>query len=220
MKVALLLTGLARNVIDGYNQYWKHIINNYETDVYLYYWEDGEWESVLNVYSPKKYVCKKPFSFLKERENVISPNDALARPIFPYDVAGNFTSLPMIYSWQNGYNLLEGNYDCIIRSRFDVGGNSPIDLHKIDLKKINISNHHWPNSQILDDNILISNQFLASKLYTDIFDVFVENIKNEGVIYFAEKNFTNIVKQKKLYHFIKKSDEINFKLLRKFKVWY
>lgn len=214
MRVALILTGLARNVKEGYNQYWKHIIDNHDTDVYLYYWEDGDWETVLDIYSPKKYVCKEPFSFLKDREGVVSPNDNLARPIFPYDVAGNFTSLPMIYCWQNGYNLIEGDYDCVIRSRFDMGYDVPIDLNKIDLEKINVSNHHWPNSEILDDNILISNQINTKKLYENIFDVFVENIKNDGIIYFGEKNFTNIVQQKNLYNTTYKSDEINFKLVR------
>jgi len=220
MKVALVLTGLARNVKEGYNQYWKHIIDNYETDVYLYYWKDGEYETVLDTYTPKKYVCKEPFSFLNYRENVISPGDKLARPIFPYNVAGNFTSLPMIYAWQNGYNLIEGEYDCIIRSRFDMGSDTPIDLEKIDLEKINVSNHHWPNSEILDDNILISNQKNSTELYKDIFDVFVKNIKEEGLIHFGEKNFTKIVAQKNLYNKVCKSNEINFKLLREFKIWY
>ena len=40
MKVALLLTGLARKVEEGYNHYWKHIIENYDTDVYLQFWEE------------------------------------------------------------------------------------------------------------------------------------------------------------------------------------
>lgn len=220
MKVALVLTGLARSVKEGYDQYWKHIIANYETDVYLYYWKDGEYETVLDTYTPKKYVCKEPFSFLNYRENVISPGDKLARPIFPYDVAGNFTSLPMIYAWQSGYNLIEGGYDCVIRSRFDMGSDTPIDLEKINLQKINVTNHHWSNSEILDDNILISNQTNSGELYKDIFDVFVKNIKEEGLIYFGEKNFTKIVAQKNLYNKVYKSNEINFNLLREFKIWY
>ena len=38
MKVALLLSGLPRMVSEGYEQTWKHIIENYDTDVYLHAW--------------------------------------------------------------------------------------------------------------------------------------------------------------------------------------
>ena len=57
MRVALILTGLARNVKEGYNQYWKHIIDNHDTDVYLYYWEDGDWETVLDTVVPVVIVA-------------------------------------------------------------------------------------------------------------------------------------------------------------------
>ena len=36
MKVALLLSGLPRMVNEGYEQTWKHIIENYVTDVYMH----------------------------------------------------------------------------------------------------------------------------------------------------------------------------------------
>ena len=35
MKVALMLTGLARKVQEGYDGYWKHIIDNNDVDLYL-----------------------------------------------------------------------------------------------------------------------------------------------------------------------------------------
>ena len=52
MKVPLLLTGL-RKVEEGYNHYWKHIVENYDTDVYLQFWEDEDYEKVLKIYNPK-----------------------------------------------------------------------------------------------------------------------------------------------------------------------
>ena len=44
MKVALMLTGLARKVEEGYEHYWKHIIDNHDVDFYLHCWKDEEWE--------------------------------------------------------------------------------------------------------------------------------------------------------------------------------
>jgi hypothetical protein len=220
MKVALVLNGLPRNVKEGYEIYWKHIIENYDTDVYLHFWEDADWQDVLNVYNPTKFICQPPFPFTKYKENVTSVNDPMARPIKEYDVAGNFTSLPMFYSWQSGYNLIDKKYDCIVRSRFDLGWEVPMDLSKFDLNKINVTNHHWANSKIIDDNLLISNQQNCDLLLTDIFDTFCSIIQGDGLIHFAEQNFTNILIKKNLYQYIYKSNDLNFKLLREFKVWY
>jgi hypothetical protein len=220
MKVALLISGLARNVRDGYNQYFSSIINEYDTDVYLHYWEDGEWEDVLKVFSPKKYICVKPFSFEQYKEGVDSPNDKLARPIYPYNVAGNYTSLPMFYGWQSVYSLVEGRYDCIIKTRYDIGWSEKIDLGKFDFSKINVTNMHWNNSPIIDDNIFITNQSMASTILSDVFDVFTNQIKRNGIIYFPERNFTNILLEKDIYKYIHKSNSLNFNLLREFKIWY
>ena len=50
-----------------------------------------------------------------------------SRPLVDYDVEGNFRGFHMFYSWQQGYNLIEGEYDCIIRSRYDLGTRTKLD---------------------------------------------------------------------------------------------
>jgi hypothetical protein len=220
MKVALLLSGLARKVEEGYNQFWKPLIENNDIDVYLHFWEDAEYKEVLNFYQPKKYICEKPVDFSKYKIGIESPNDSLARPVENYNVAGNFYSLPMFWGWQQVYNLVEGEYDYIIRSRYDIGWDYPIDLNLINPDYINISNHHWPNSEILDDNLVITNSHLTSLLFKNVFDEFITQINFEKKIYFAEKNFTNLIIKKGLYPKVKKINEIPFRLLREYIVWY
>jgi hypothetical protein len=220
MKVALLLSGLARKVEEGYNEYWKHVIENNDVDVYLHYWEDAEYERVLDFYQPKKHICEKPVDFNQYKVGVVSPNDPLARPVENYNVAGNYYSLPMIYGWQQVYNLIGGEYDLIIRSRYDLGWESPLNLDKVDPNYINVSNQHWPNNEILDDNLTILNQKLGDKLFKNIFNDFVTLIQNRGIINFAEKNYTDLILEKDLYKYITKNNNIQFKLLREFKVWY
>ena len=131
MKVALLLTGLPRKVEEGYKNYWKNIVENYDTDVYLQFWEDEEYEKVLKVYNPINFSQEVPFKFTEHRKGVVSPNDDMSRPLEQYDVAGNFRGLPMFYSWQTGYRLIDGNYDCVIRSRYDLGAPNPIKLENL-----------------------------------------------------------------------------------------
>lgn len=216
MRVALLLSGLPRKVKEGYNQYWKHVIENYDVDVYLHFWKDSEYEEVLNVYNPKKYICESPVNFTEAIKGIKSINDSDVRPDSQFGVSGPFYSFPMIWGWQQVYNLVDVEYDCIIKSRYDIGTNIPLDLSLFDLTKLNISNSHWPNSPITDDNLLITNQQLASKLYTNIYDDFHKLVTERGCIEFAEKNLLSILEYKELQKYIFKSNNLPFKLLRKF----
>ena len=226
MKVALLLTGLPRKVQEGYTHYWKNIVENYDTDVYLHFWEGEEDDKVLSVYNPKKYIKEKPFKFTEYKQGInsyfrdgITPDD-LARPLEEYDVAGNFRSLPMFYGWQTGYNLIEGNYDCIIRSRYDLGTLNQIKLENLDLTKINTSAMHWPIDAIFDDNLCITNQSNANIIFKNVFNEFVAYIKTTGIINFAERNFTEILERRGLFNDTIKTKELPFQLLREHKLWY
>ena len=224
MKVALMLTGLARKIEEGYKNYWKHIIDNNDVDLYLHCWEDEEYEKVEKVYPKYKYLhIEKPFKFTEYRKGIESPNDDKSRPLEEYDVWGNFRTFPMFYSWEETYRPLRVSrhqYDCVIRSRYDLGANIDIDLNKLDMDKINISNQHWPDSEITDDNLCILNQKNADILLGDIFTEYVAHSKDIGYIEFAEKNFMNILKRKNLYHLVHKSNDLPFQLLRDNKLWY
>ena len=66
------------------------------------------------------------------------------------------------------------------------------------MDKINISNQHWPGSEITDDNLCILNQDNADILFSDIFSEYLKHSKKIGYIEFAEKNFMNILKRKNL----------------------
>ena len=219
MKVALLLSGLPRKVQEGYDSYWKDVLQRYDTDVYLHCWKDEQWDRVLEIYNPKAYLCQEPFKFTKYREGVESPNDDMSRPLTQYDVAGNFRGFPMFYSWQTLYGLVEGEYDCVIRSRYDLSGTSPI-LENLDLTKINISNHHWTNNPMTDDNLCITNKHNADILFKDVFDEFISHVKSTGVTHFQEKNFMEILIRKNLYQLVEKRNDLPFMLLRDNPLWY
>ena len=79
-----MLTGLARKVEDGYNNYWKHIIENHDVDLYLHAWEskpdaitnNEDSDEVRRIYKNPKYIkLEAPFKFTKYREGIDNPND-------------------------------------------------------------------------------------------------------------------------------------------------
>jgi len=213
MKVALVLSGLPRKVVEAYDMCWGHIIENYDTDVYLHFWKNEEYEKVLQVYTPKKYICEEPFSFEDFRKGVTKTGDNPFNLETPYEFNDNFGGFPMYHGWQQSVKLIEGEYDCVIRSRYDLGSER-IFLEKLDLTKINISAHHWEGSVIPDDNLFITNQTLTTLLFSDIFDEFVSYVRKTGQVSTPERNLMEILNRKDLYKYINKTYDLNFKLLR------
>lgn len=224
MKVALVLTGLARKVEEGYDQYWKHIVENYDTDLYLHCWKDEDWESVKTTYPNHRFLIEQhPFKFTEDRKGIESPGDDKSRPLEQYDVWGNFRQFPMFYSWEYMFDIMKNipeDYDCVIRSRYDLGSHTPLILENLDMDMINISNTHWPNSEILDDNLCITNQNTANSIFHGIYQNVRKNCLDTGEITFAEKSFTETLKRKGLYPLVQKSNHMHFNLLRDNKLWY
>ena len=230
MKIAIMLTGLARKVEQGYNQYWKHIIDNYDCDLYLHSWEskiDGitnheDSEIVKQIYKNPKYLkFEKPFKFTEYRKGIVIPNGDKSRPLVDYDVFSNFRSFPMYYGWQSTYTHIKQSgikYDYIIRSRYDISG-LPLYLEYIDNSLINTSAMHWPGDKIHDDNLCILNQQNANIIFSDVFDRIVETSKKLGYLDFAEKTFTEHVYRCGLESKLYKNENIRFNLLRDGKNW-
>lgn len=231
MKVALMLTGLARKVNEGYINYWKYIINNNDVDLYLHAWEskpDGitnneDSDFVEQIYPNAKYIkIEKPFKFTKYREGITNPTNDNSRPLEDFDVAGNFRSFPMFYGWETTYQHIKNsniNYDCIIRSRYDLIGH-PIDLSKLDLNKINVAYNHWNGWDKNDDNLCITNKENADKIFANIFTDIVSYHKQTGQIGCAEDNFTDFLRRNNLHHLSHKDPNIIFNLLRDNALWY
>jgi len=218
MRVAIVISGLPRKVKEGYNQFWKSIIENYNADVYLHFWEDEEYEKILSVYNPKKYISEKPFSFA-EYVDGLEADESLSRPTKPYDVAGNFRGFPMFHGWQKACKLIDEDYDYVIRGRYDLGGYC--NLENVDPNKINVSAWHWGNGHdICDDNLFISNSKIYNEIHRDAFDNLIEDAMKIGRIYFQEKNFTRMIQRKGLHDLVVKHPDLKFDLLREDKLWY
>lgn len=231
MKVALMLTGLARKVQEGYIKYWKHIIDTNDVDLYLHCWDtkpddttnQEDSDAVLDVYTnPKYFLVEKPFKFTDYREGIELTRNQKSKPYPDFDVYGSFRCLPMFYSWESTYKHIKNsgvNYDCIIRSRYDLAG-SNIDLSKLDLTKVNMASNHWRGSNIYDDNLCITNQENADKIFSNIFSNVVDYHKKLGNMDIPEQNFTNYLKRQELLDKCIKNKLLDFHLLRDKKVWF
>jgi hypothetical protein len=221
MKVALLLSGLPRKVNEGYKQTWKHIIENYDTDVYLHAWKDEEWQLVSEIYhNTKSLHIQEPFKFTKYKEGIKLPHSDTSRPLPQYDVMSCFRQLPMFYSWQMVYKPMFDsmiNYDVVIRSRYDLGTRNTIDLDKINMELIN---HGEVKGIFFDDNLCITNKENSDKIFKTIFDDVIGYARESGILNSAESSWTNMLEKYKSSHLIKKHTSLSFDLLREDKLWW
>lgn len=224
MKVALLLSGLPRKVEEGFNSTWSHIINNYDTDVYLQSWKDGswgcDWKKVYEVYDipqVKSVNIQSPFKFTEYKKDISLPHQDKSRPLPEYDVISCFRQLPMFYSWQKVYQDCidtQVKYDCIIRSRYDLNSVYSIDLSILDLNYLN----HAPGGNFFDDNLCITNFENSYKIFHQIFDRLIKKSRLKGVLNSAETSWTDLISDSKCE--AKVVESLRFNLLREDHLWW
>jgi hypothetical protein len=224
MKVALLLSGLPRAVKSGYDRSWSHIINNYDTDVYLHAWKDDSygcnWKDVADVYNienVKSFHIQEPFKFTKYKEGISLPHEDKSRPLPEYDVMSCFRQFPMFYSWQKVYRQMYDTnieYDCVIRSRYDMNFYHEFRLENLNLNVLN----HGPGGRYYDDNLCITDKTNSDKLFLNIFNDLLLESRRTGVLNSAEESWSMLIDKSKLPTCV--VHELHFTLLRENLLWF
>jgi hypothetical protein len=224
MKIALLLGGLPRMVRAGYERTWKHIIDKYETDVFLHAWKDDswgcEWQEVQDVYNfnnVKSLHIQSPFKFTEYKNGISLPHTDKSRPLPDYDVMSCFRQFPMFYSWQKVYRDCFDTtvkYDCVIRSRYDMEIFNPNVISSLNLNYLNMG----PGGGFYDDNLCITNNENAEKIYKHIFDDLIEQSRISGVLNSAEQTWTNIINRSGCPARVENS--LQFRVLREDMLWW
>lgn len=200
MKVALLLSGLPRAVENGYLSSWKNIIDNYDTDIYIHTWKDNtwgsNWEDILKIYGSlsqtKSILIQSPFKFTEYKNGINLPHTDKSRPLPEYDVISCYRQLPMFYSWQKVYQNYKDttvNYDCVIRSRYDLKFDHNVELENLNLNYLN----HAPGGGYFDDNLCISNKENMDRILNSIFDNLISHSRITGVLPSAEQSWTSLI---------------------------
>jgi hypothetical protein len=224
-KVALCLHGLFDSKTDssslgtiGYEYIKKHILDVYDTDVYIHSWDLVKSEMIKNLYSPIKCKFEKQIDFSELIHNKKLDN-LIGAPRSPQSVLSHF------YSIQKSFELLYLNhseeYDIVIKSRFDLGQinrkTSPYNVEciNIDLNNLNkINMASWPDKWMLNEgppDMWFYSNFENMKLFSTIYNSIenymtigtpfsdnvsdrlgIQNISNASVLYkkfFEDMNF-------------------------------
>mgnify|MGYP003662604975 FL=1 len=121
MKIALCLSGyfdslvdLTSKGVDGFDHLKRHVFSKGDVDVYIHSWDLENEQQIKDLYNPKCAVFESQIDFsnlIKEKGHNKIPNP----PRTPQTIYSHF------YSTSQSFKLIEGNYDWVIKSRFDIG---------------------------------------------------------------------------------------------------
>jgi len=149
MKIALCLSGYFNSIKDlsscgddGFLYIKKHILdeinNGHEVDVFFHNWQPNLEEKLVNLYKPKKHIVESQIDFNKiaEKHKVsrkyLDKNNQLGSWQLTSQTGNGYVGperiLSQFYSVQKSIELKkqyeeENNfkYDCVIKTRFDLG---------------------------------------------------------------------------------------------------
>lgn len=220
MRVACIITGLPRNAREGYEFFWRHIIERYNADVFLFSWRTDDYELLPGLYNyTPNYQSSDPVK-LKIGLNDVEAEDSTSNFDEKFGVGGYFRGLPLFFSWQCAASLFmyrsissQSNYDMVVRGRFDLF-NPLIDLDNVDPYKLNVSAHNWPGSPICDDNLIVTSQVNFMQLHINIYNDYVKYIKEHKRVYFQEKMLTEMIEYKGMTPLVHKSNDLKFQFVR------
>ena len=191
MKVAVIITGLPRNVQEGYDKCWGTYIKEYSADVYLQHWDTYESDVVSKIYPTAQILKSYNINFEKYTNGINVKNKDF------------YNSFPLFYGWNSIVPFIGEDYDVIIRGRYDI--TTPfVDLNSIDLSYFNVCNN-WKGAPFPDDNFSISGCGVYKLIFENIFSKLVKFSKTNNELYFPERNLYEIMKMEQLDNLILKS---------------
>jgi len=191
MRVAIIITGLPRNLQEGYDNCWGKYIQEYSADVYLQHWDTYESDLVSEIYPTAQILKSYNINFEKYTNGINVTNKDF------------YNSFPLFYGWNSIVPFIQKDYDVIIRGRYDISAPF-VDLKSIDMNYFNVCNN-WGGTPFPDDNFSISGYGVYKSIFENIFSKLVKLSKRYGEIHSPERNLYNIMRTDGMDNLIVKS---------------
>lgn len=200
MNIAILYSGLPISNFNDFLSNHKNFIfpgnSNIDTYISTYITDKkskNNIQTIINLLNPKKTDIEK-FDDVKNNIINIYTNNIIKNK-FTHDCRPT-NAVSMFYKIKRCFNLLDNNYDVIIRTRLDIKFDTKIDLQIND--NLNVPRCGDFRGGILD--MFAYSNYHTMKSYCSLFD-HIEQYMNEGIIFHPE----SILR----YHCIKQNLKIN-----------
>ena len=195
MKYAICLHGYfgtisVNNDDNGFNSHQKikKFVQGKEVDYFIHCWEPEKEQVLKDLYNPKKIVCEKQKDFNPIMQELDLDqswfDEGFNRPATMYRNALISRSLSFFYSRSKALELLEGEYDIIMR--LDIGNVGPDEVNfpyrfDFDSEEEYVYSVYWDQlNHGLGDMWFVCNQDNAkimSTIYSKALDYFKKDSK-------------------------------------------
>jgi hypothetical protein len=145
MKIALCLSGQARSYKEGYKYYLENLLTKYKVDVYIHTWSFPEVADYVELYQAVAWDYQTPPLTDADKKYTNTPNAERHPPRF---------TERMLYSMHSCSQLIQGDYDWVIKSRSDYALNTIIPFEELDNTKLYI-----PNCRMVPERDFGNDQF-------------------------------------------------------------
>jgi len=128
MKVAVILSGEVRNFDECYSSLESNILNYNDCNIFFHAYEEERVTEAVKLFNPKKTIID-----LKD-QNVSKISDDCF-----YNKPPETDPTAVFAMWKNikkSFDIIEGNYDFVLKTRYDVKYCSPLKLNEFDPKSL------------------------------------------------------------------------------------
>jgi len=187
MKKAISFSGQSRFVKEGYNMLKRNLHDFDSYDVFIHTWE-GPLNKDCEIYKPKKII-------IEPQKNVMPSIVKEYAPTY-------FTHFSMFYSMKESLRLKQDyekennfKYDLVIRTRFDISLETPIEPEQYNLKEGVYSPDVCANPAVISDWFNFSDSNTID-LYSEIYDNIINYYKKGVMITSGEELITHMLNTK------------------------
>jgi hypothetical protein len=130
MKTAVIISGDSRTFGDCYPSLNACILSQNDCDLFLHLYKDENSDRVLETYSPKRFL-------IENKSSVSFPVPAACEANKPSEV----NAFGVMCQWRNieiAFGLIDGEYDCVLKTRYDVKYTNPLNLTNFNMGALNV----------------------------------------------------------------------------------
>lgn len=130
MKTAVLISGDARTFSECYPSLETCILSKNNCDLFIHVYEDEKTSEVIETLSPKKVLV--------EKKNEVS---FLVPPICETNKPPEVNAFGVMCQWRNiqkAFDLIDGDYDCVFKTRYDLKYTNPLVFSNYNCGVLNV----------------------------------------------------------------------------------
>jgi hypothetical protein len=173
MKIAVCISGQPRAFEQGYEYLKRNLLDKYDCDIFIHTWINKVYsvDDVVSLYKPKGWWAEKPYEAIAEEYNKIYTNTPNAKGWPPYATASMFYSLFRSLVKKTEYEILNGKYNWVVKTRFDYALNGVLPFDQLDNNKLYIPNcrmtplRDFGNDQFAFGSNRVMTDYMSTYLY-------------------------------------------------------